>query len=88
MPWASITLVHLSTSSAMNLANPSGVNGIGSTPNWEELLLHHGIGQGFAHRVAELFDDLGGRSPGGRAEAIPAKGIVARHELADGRHVR
>src|SRR5215510_5873151 len=35
MPWALITLPHLSTSSAMCFANPSAVNGIGSTPNWD-----------------------------------------------------
>src|SRR5215510_16381798 len=43
MPWALITLPHLSTSSAMCFANPSAVSGIGATPNWDNRSFNTGL---------------------------------------------
>src|SRR3954469_5756991 len=48
--------------------------------------LQLGIGEAGIDRFIELLDDLGGRAPG-RAYAVPAAGLVARHEFAHGRQV-
>ena len=49
--------------------------------------LHLGIGEARVDLLVEPVDDLGGRVLG-RADAIPAARLVARHEFAHGRDVR
>src|SRR2546427_236221 len=69
------------------LAEVGGGTGKNRTAEIAEPSLYLGVGEAGIGLLVELLDNLGGRVLG-RAEAIHEARLVARDELAHGRHVR
>ena len=74
-------LAHFSVSSAMSLPKSAGEPAKHDAAQVGESRLHLGIGESGINLLVELVDDLGGGIPG-RADAVPAAGLIAWDEFA------